>query len=428
MITSTDASRIATRLEAEVRTWVLQGFAPHYGRGAEGVESNPRWKALRDLGTELWLDTGDLKGSSALWTREFTALTTNNTLLNKEVQRGQYDDLVRRTAARLRELDPRLPDELLVLEIGFVLNAWHGLRLVEAYDAYVSVEEHTDLATDADLAVLYGKRFHAICPERFFVKLPLTPAGLLGMRRLGRDGVPVNFTLGFSARQNYLAARLGGPSYVNVFLGRLNSFVADSKLGSGDGVGEKATAASQEAIGELRRSGAAPTRQIAASMRSGEQVWTLAGVDVMTIPLQAAQEYRDAAQPPARRRGPSAVEIRPGIEPDALEQLHLDRLWDVPPGFRAAVDALLRQDLDAMSGPQLVAFLESHGITDLFPHYSAEEQEAIRTEGKIPKLERWQRRLEAGTTSLDSLLNVSGLASFATDQKALDDRIRAQLG
>ena len=117
----------------------------------------------------------------------------------------------------------------------------------------MSVEEHTDLAHDVELAVLYGKRFHAICPERFIVKLPLTPAGLLSMRKLRRAGVPVNFTLGFSARHNYLAARLGDPSFVNVFLGRLNAFVADAGLGSGAGVGEKATAASQEAIRTLRQ-------------------------------------------------------------------------------------------------------------------------------------------------------------------------------
>jgi transaldolase len=428
MITSANASRIAAALEGEVRAWVLQGFAPRYGQLAERFDSHPRFAALRQLGTELWLDTGDVEAASKLWTREMTALTTNNTLLNKEVQRGQYDDLVRRTAARLRELDPALPDDVRVLEIGFVLNAWHGLRLVETYDAHVSVEEHTDLAHDVELAVVYGRRFHAICPERFLVKLPMTPAGLLAMRRLRRDGVPINFTLGFSARQNYVAARLGGPDFVNVFLGRLNSFVADSKLGSGDGVGEKATAASHEAMAELRRTGQAPTRQIAASMRSGDQVWTLAGVDVMTIPVQAAQEYRDSPQPPPARRGPRAEEIHPGVDPVALDRLRFDRLWDVPSSLESAVDALLREDLDAMTGAELVAFLEGRGIGDLFPHYSAEEIDAIRTDGKIPKLERWRRRLEAGTTSLDSLLNVSGLYSFATDQKALDDRIRAHLG
>ena len=38
------------------------------------------------LGSELWLDTGDIEAAAEPWTEEFTALTTNNTLLNAEVQ------------------------------------------------------------------------------------------------------------------------------------------------------------------------------------------------------------------------------------------------------------------------------------------------------------------------------------------------------
>ena len=428
MTSSATTGQIASTLERDVRDWVLQGFKPQYGQFAGRVASQPRWRAVRDAGTELWLDTGDIDGIRKLWSAEFTALTTNNTLLNKEVQRGQYDQLVRETAQRLRQKLPDIPSDVLVLEIAFVLNAYHGLRLVENFDAFVSVEEHTDLAHDVDLAVQYGKRFHAICPERFFVKLPLTPAGLLGMRKLRKAGVPINFTLGFSARQNYLAARLGDPTYVNVFLGRLNSFVADRKLGSGDGVGEKATAASAEALVALRAQGAAHTKQIAASMRSGEQVWSLAGVDVMTIPLAAAQEYFGAAREPVAGRGPAAHDIVPGIEPGALAALHFDKLWDVPADFRAAVDRLVAQDLDRMTPADFASFMRRNGAGDLFPEWTPAELEAIRTDGKIPNLDRWRARIEAGSVGLDALFNVSGLESFALDEKALDDRVRGLLG
>ena len=422
------SSAIANALEREVRDWVLQGFKPVYGQKKSQFESNPRWQGVRDAGTELWLDTGDIGAISKLWTSEFSALTTNNTLLNKEVQRGQYDELVRRTAARLRELEPKIPANVLILEIAFVLNAYHGLRLVENFDAMVSVEEHTDLANEVDLAVLYGKRFHAICPERFIVKLPLTPAGILAMRKLRKAGVPINFTLGFSARHNYLAARVGDPSWVNVFLGRLNAFVADSKLGTGDGVGEKATAASHEALVELRRTGQAATRQIAASMRSGEQVWSLAGVDVMTIPTAAAQEYRDSPRGPVTGRGPESAAIRPDIDATARQRYRMDCLWDVTPEFRKAVDALVAQDLDRMTPAQFVAVLRQNGVTDLFPDWSAAELDTIRTDGKIPNLQHWAAKLESGAVGLDALINMSGLLSFAQDEKALDDRVRGLIG
>jgi transaldolase len=426
MIHSSETQQLAQALEGTVRDWVLRGFQPSYGN--KSFAADARWSAVRNTGTELWLDTGDVDGINKLWTREFSALTTNNTLLNKEVQRGQYDQLVRETAQELRGREGSMSDDMLVLETAFVLNAWHGLRLVEQFDAFVSVEEHTDLANDIELAVLYAKRFHAICPERFIVKLPLTPEGLLAMRRLRQDGVPINFTLGFSARHNVLSARLGNPTWVNVFLGRLNAFTSDWKLGSGDGVGEKATIASQEQMRSLRQRGQAETRQIAASMRGGEQVWTLAGTDVLTIPLPVAEAYHASERDAVTGAGPASADIQPDVDAAAASTLHFEKLWDVPDSFHAAMDAVCAQDLDTMSGPELVGCLRDHGVSDLFAEYSDAEIEHIRNDGKIPNLERWRARLEQETTALDSLMNMSGLYSFATDQRQLDDRVRDLLG
>ena len=42
---------------------------------------HPVWSRLRELQTELWLDTGDMEEAERLWSAEFSALTTNNTLL-----------------------------------------------------------------------------------------------------------------------------------------------------------------------------------------------------------------------------------------------------------------------------------------------------------------------------------------------------------
>src|SRR5205823_13646217 len=104
-------------------------------------------------------------------------------------------------------------------------------------------------------------------------------------------GVPVNYTLGFSARQNYLAARFSHPQFVNVFMGRLNAFVVDNKLGDGEHVGEKATLASQRAILKLRAHNPDGSRQIGASMRTAEQLYDLAGLDVFTMPTAVARDF-----------------------------------------------------------------------------------------------------------------------------------------
>jgi len=156
-------------------------------------------------------------------------------------------------------------------------QCYHALRLVEQFDCFVSVEEHTDLSGEVDLAVEYAQRVLRDCPERFIVKIPFTPAGLLTTRKLSKEGIPINHTLGFGARQNYVIARIAQPKFVNVFLGRLNSSLWHG-LGDGDYIGEKATLASQAAIRKLRSEKRIDTRQIGASFRSGRQVRDLAGL------------------------------------------------------------------------------------------------------------------------------------------------------
>ncbi|MGE5420787.1 MAG: transaldolase family protein, partial [Chloroflexota bacterium] len=247
-------------------------------------KTDPFWESLRGTGTELWLDTGDMAEAEANWSSEFSALTTNNTLLNKEIQKGIYDVFISEAKAVVRDL----PHGDRVKEIAFILNARHALRLAQKFRGYVSVELHTDTAHDIKAIFNYGRRYHEICPEQFIVKVPLTAEGLIGARMLKDAGVKVNFTLGFSARQNVLITRLARPDYVNVFLGRIGSYIIDNKLGDGTGAGEMATIASQNWVTGISAENPWQTKQIAASIRNYDQLELLAGIDVFTIPPKVA--------------------------------------------------------------------------------------------------------------------------------------------
>ncbi len=417
-------------LSERVRQFVRRDFLtkkPHFGGRTEKFASHPVWGRLRELGTELWLDTGDIDAVGGLWTREFTALTTNNTLLNREVQKGVYDELIPLAAAMLDGC-PGMTDQRRRLELAFVLNATHGLRLVERFDARVSVEEHTDLAHDLPAAVDYARRYHEICPERFIVKIPFTAAGLLATRRLSDEGVAVNQTLGFSARQNYLMARIAHPRYVNVFLGRLNAFVADNGLGDGTYVGERATLASQTAVRRLRETREIPTQQIAASFRSAGQVPALAGIDVMTIPPKVAEGFLELGLAPeeiADRTGERYVpQFAEGVDPEAIG---LDTLWEVGDELIACVDELERENLDSFTPDDLLGFFDDRGCGDLLVRWSDSEIATSRAEGKIPKLDNWSEQLKSRRIGLDSLFNLAGLNSFAADQQAMDERVRTVL-
>lgn len=415
----------APHLLETVKTLARVDFQGHATDDRFAPQSHQLWRKLRHLGTRLWLDTGDLESASQQWDAEFEALTTNNTLLNREVQKGIYDDFIAESLSSssvFRDMDPRQR----TIEFALILNARHGLKLVERFDAWVSVELHTDLADDLRGTVWYGQRLFDICPERFIIKVPLTPAGYLAARRLSRAGVRVNFTLGFSARQNHLAALLAEPAFVNVFLGRLNSFVEDNGLGDGENVGEKTLVASQRAVAELRTQREGVTQQIAASMRASHQISALAGVDVMTIPLAVARDVV-SSHIPGDEPVPFAEQRYPiHLEQGAPEHV-IEALWAVTPRFRDVALALLDEPLSGYESDDLRGFFVERGIGDLFPTWNENDLQTIVKDGKIPGHTHWARRLKREEVALDALMSQSGLKHFAADQAALDARVETHL-
>lgn len=384
-------------------------------------ESKPFWQGLRGLGSELWLDSGDRDAVAGCWSGEFSALTTNNTLLNKEVQKGLYDGVIKEAARQLAGLDRKR----LVTEIACLLNGRHAMMLAHTFNCLVSVEEHTDLADNIESAVSYGKRLHDMNPDRFIIKLPWTPAGLIATRQLRKTGIPVNLTLGFSARQNYIAAAFCGPTYVNVFLGRLNAYFADNKLSDGRFVGEKATLASQKAIKSAKNGKNGRPRQIAASLRDAQQVKALAGVDALTIPTKVAEEATRTLSGAWESQLGEGYEVTLNDDVDS-KSVRAGVLWDIDKSVRSFADAIVARP--PATAADLVATARSFKLNDLFPEFSKADIDKIGAEGKIPKHASWAGRIANKELAIDSLLNMAGLRSFAKDQAELDDRIRKTLG
>ncbi|NLN78135.1 MAG: transaldolase [Armatimonadetes bacterium] len=392
------------------------------GAGSPGTGSVEKYRRLRAIGTRLWLDTGDLEAASKVWSSEIDALTTNNTLVNQVVQTGAMDSVIPSAAARIRASRSDISDQELVIEIAFLVNARLALGLVSKLGVHVSVELHPGTALNVEQTLVFARRYYEINPEYFYVKVPLTPDGFIAARRLSAEGIPVNYTLGFSARQNYLATRFSMPSFVNVFLGRLNSVVEENGLGNPENVGEKAALASDEFVKELRKSrDDIPTSQIAASIRHGGQVATLAGVDVQTIPPKAAAEYlaMDIASDQIRKRTSQELDIE--LAHDGLARVvDLNVLWDVDERFIGFVEDAVSQADEMVYGRDLMRVAREHGI-NIFREWTNEERRAIREHGKIPDLAQWPG------APIDDLMSISALESFAQDQSALDDRIKSFL-
>jgi transaldolase len=383
------------------------------------AEEDHFWKSLRQTGTLLWLDTGDMEEAEANWTAEMSALTTNNTLLNNEIQKGIYDNFISEANSILRGL----PEDEKVMEIAFMLNARHGLRLAARFGGLVSVELHTSTAHDLAAIEYYGKRYHAINPGQFIVKVPYTATGLLGARKLRDAGIRINFTLEFSARENVLVTRIARPDFLNVFLGRIGAYMANNKLGDGSGAGEMAVLSSQKWVSELSALNPWPTKLIAASLRNYEQLELLAGTDVYTMPPRVAAAGRQnlTGQFSSRRGYNYPVSMF-----DSAKGTGVEKFWEV--------DAMVLKTAEDIAGrlpatgEELVARVHDAGLGEMFPRLSHDEERLIESDGKIPVYSRWEKKIADGEIAPDTLLTLAGLASFTSDQAMLDNRIKSIIG
>jgi transaldolase len=382
-------------------------------------KTDPFWASLRKTGTTLWLDTGDMQEAESNWSQEMSALTTNNTLINNEIQKGIYDSFIAEANKILKDI----PEEKRIKEIAFVLNARHGLRLASRFGGMVSVELHTDTAHDIEAIVNYGKRYHEICPNQFIVKVPYTPAGFLGAKKLRDAGVKINFTLEFSARQNVLVTMLARPDYLNVFLGRVGGFMADNKLGDGTGAGEMAVLSSQKWVTKLSANNPWPTKLIAASLRNYGQLELLAGTDVYTMPPKVAAAGRAnlSGKFASRLNENYAVSIF-----DSARGAAIEKFWEVSDTVVALGKQLASKV--PLSGEEFVERVHEAECGDMFPSMTGEELIHVANDGKIPLFSRWEKKIRDGKIAPDTLLTLAGLASFTTDQNQLDNRIKSIIG
>ncbi len=378
------------------------------------------WNKFSETGINLWLDTGDIEAARTLWNNNFTALTTNNTLLNKEIQKGIYDETISDASGLFNDLNK----EDKIKEIALLLNALHGSRLANIFNAKVSVELHTDLAHDIKGIEHYGTRLFNVNPDHFIIKVPFTAEGLIGARILHDKGIPVNLTLMFSARQNVLAALIAKPAYSNVFLGRIGAFLKDNSLGKPDFIGEKVTTETQKYLSKLRQKGRTNTKLIAASIRNWKQLLMLKNTDIFTIPVavvsDAIKNLNNSDN--IHFENPGSISL---YKPSESISSQLEKLWSVNEDIYEIADKFSTHI--PSSGNELIDYVKRKNCEDIFPVMNIDEKKMIMSDGKIPVYNHWKNKLSKNKTAIDSLLNLAGLYAFKKDQEALDERIAQKI-
>lgn len=188
---------------------------------------------------------------------------------------------------------------------------------------------------------------------------------------------------------------------------------------------EKATLTSQRVIRQLRKQKLSSSRQIGASFREAPQIENLAGIDVMTLPPKVAGEFAGAEPSPESIIDQTNSVFDPEIDPNVdRTALRLDTLWNVIVQLVNCIENLEQENLDQFTPDDLIDFFDQNGCGDVLVRWTDSQVETSAREGKIPKIDNWRNALENKAVGLDSLMNLAGLNSFASDQEKMDNRIR----
>jgi transaldolase len=161
------------------------------------------------------------------------------------------------------------------------------------------------------------------------------------------------------------------------------------------------------------------TKQIAASLRSYNQLELLAGTDVYTIPPKVAAAGRKELSGKFTSRTHENYDVSLY---DSAKDAHIEKFWEVDNKVLKLAERLASKV--PASGSELIHIAHDEGCGDMFPSLTKEEKSFIASDGKIPLHSRWEQKISEGKIAPDTLLTLAGLASFTSDQAMLDKRIR----
>ena len=346
------------------------------------LTSSPLLAALKKVGTaHIYADTASQEELDEVLTvdqetilEEIDGNTVNQPLMAKVIKQYLERNDPAEWAQHLREQGPELSQgELLPLLYSIVCGRI-GADMVRAFASgrswEVSLQLHMGLVHDLEKAKEIGRSLRRMVPSAF-VKVPFAPHApmcFLVARDLEDEGIPVNFTSTFSARQVVAAALLANVTRTNIFMGRLDQGLKAELLGA------HVSLEAQRMLLRLRQNPGMNTQLIVASLRDWRSMLHTAGCDAYTVPCKVLQEFLGQDEVNAssiQSRLGTSYEDRLGIPDNIVAKLGADRiarLYRVEPEF---VEFLLEyrrtieyQDLD--DGDHLVRRFEEAGFGDLF--------------------------------------------------------------
>lgn len=406
--------------------------------------SHPLARAVKDCGTaHIYTDTADQEEMFDLLVQkedaeniylyeEVDGNTTNQPLIVKVFDRFLGGDETDNVVAWIKALQKEKPDltiEEATVLIYSIINGRLGLEVLDYYAAgriwQISLELHTSLAPDPIASKRIGWCLNQAVPNAF-VKVAFTPDhphALLIARDLENQGVAVNFTATFSARQIVAAALLANPHRTNVFLGRLSQGLESELLG------EQVVLETQRHVKRLREKFKVQTLNMLASVRRWQTMALTAGCDVYTVPyavLKAFLTQTEIGPEQIENRLEADYSDRLAIPDNVVEKVGLEKikqLYRVEPEFIEFLTELRASaEYATIDGEGLFKRFDKAGFGDFFYAPSASEWPELR-KGKLPDLDSPLTK----ALPLDTLYALLAIGDFTNFQDRMDESIRAPI-
>ncbi len=239
-------------------------------------------------------DTGDFEAIKKYTPRD---ATTNPSLIAKAATMPEYQDLVDRTLAEVKQ-ETLNSSEQLSVAIDKLFVAF-GAEILKIVPNRVSTEVDARLSFDVAGSVAKAKSLIAryekigIPKERILIKLASTWEGIEAAKLLKKDGIHCNLTLLFSFAQAVACAE-AGVQLISPFVGRILDWHKKSTGKESYAPHEDPGVQSVTRIYNYYKKYGYATEVMGASFRNIGEITELAGCDLLTISPQLLEELMNA--------------------------------------------------------------------------------------------------------------------------------------
>ncbi|MDZ4743849.1 MAG: transaldolase [Verrucomicrobiota bacterium] len=239
-------------------------------------------------------DTGDFESIKRYTPRD---ATTNPSLIAKAATMPEYQDLVAKTLADVKQECSSSSEQLSVaIDKLFVAFGGEILKIVPnrvstEVDARLSFDVVGSVAKAKSLIGRYEKM--GIPKERILIKLASTWEGIEAAKQLKNDGIHCNLTLLFSFAQAVACAD-AGVQLISPFVGRIFDWYKKSTGKESYASHEDPGVLSVTRIYNYYKKYGYKTEVMGASFRNLGEITELAGCDLLTISPQLLEELMTA--------------------------------------------------------------------------------------------------------------------------------------